>query len=215
MTNVKLIIESLCESILISSNELRSILYKMRYSNDYANILFNMIYYNKDIKTNYNAISISDRNDEISFIPDSQHSKILQDGQDPWTKTKSKSKIGRAVRQILTSNGYTVTDSDIEKFVNSFKTAWDKEYAPKKIEIVKSDKIIYWYNEQNYSEEGGTRCRSWCCTRGRPRRGARCCSGSSTWGRWRRRSATRLTEGIRQTGKLRVVNHAIRAHTTL
>ena len=39
-----------------------------------------------DIKTNYNAIGLSDKNDEVSCIPDSQCQRYLVKGEDPWTK---------------------------------------------------------------------------------------------------------------------------------
>lgn len=150
------LIDKLLESVMVSTSDFLSILDDMP-RNSICDKLYDIIYDKKDIKTNYNLIGISDKNDEISFIPDSQFQRFKEKGENPWTKTKSKSKIGRMVRQVLIDNGYNMSDAEIEEFVNLFKTQWDKKNDTKrKIEIVTGDQILYWYDEKNYYGGGGT-----------------------------------------------------------
>ena len=143
--------DKLCESLLLTSSEFSSILTSID-KNKVRDDLSEIIYDKKDIKTNYNAISISNKNDEVTFTQDN---KIKND--DPWSKPRSSMKIGRLVKQILSSNGYNVSQSEVEQFVNYFKSEWDSRYkSDKKISIVKGEDIYYWYNEQNYLSNLGT-----------------------------------------------------------
>jgi len=72
-----------------------------------------------------------------------------------WQLTKNPIRIGRAIRSIINSSGISVTDADIEKFVNDYKSSWDiMNDAFSKFDIVNSDKIAYWYHIDNY-EDGG------------------------------------------------------------
>lgn len=154
------LLNMLCESIMISTKDFIDLIVSIR-DNKISNDIFDIFAKNKDIKTNYNVIGLSDNNDEVTFIPDSQYQRMLTMGQDPWSKIKSKSKIGRMIRQILTDNpdasSNKYTDSQIEEFVNQFKVAWDKKMSKKRqIKIVKGEDIKFWYNEENYLESGGT-----------------------------------------------------------
>lgn len=151
------LISSLLESVLSTSVEFRKTILDMP-SDPLPNILYSIIVDKIDVKTNYNAIDVTKNNDEISFLPDNQYQRVSKEGQDPWAKTKSVSKIGRMIRQILNDNGHTnFNDGDIEKFVNSYKNVWNKRHdiPTRKIEIVKGDKIKYWYNAENYYTDGG------------------------------------------------------------
>lgn len=151
------LIQSLLESILVSSGEFKQLLSDIPSDNKIADALYNIIDYKTDIKTTYNYIDQTDKNDEISFIPDNQFQRFKEKGDDITSKTKNKAKIGRMVRQILKDNGYNFSESDIEKFVNQFKSTWNlKHGVGRKIEVVKGDDIIYWYNEENYFKSDGT-----------------------------------------------------------
>ncbi len=68
------------------------------------------------------------------------------------------SKIGRTVRQILTGNKINVTDQEIEKFVNTYKNAWDKKFKKSEegFHLVSGEEIRKWYLESNYVPGGGT-----------------------------------------------------------
>lgn len=151
------LVQSLLESILISSREFKQLLHDIPSDNKIADALFSIIDDNVDIKTTYNYIDQTDKNDEISFIPDNQFQRFKEKGDDIASKTKNKAKIGRMVRQILKDNGYNFSESDIEKFVNQFKSTWNvKHGVGRKIEVAKGDDIIYWYNEKNYFKGEGT-----------------------------------------------------------
>jgi len=128
--------------------------------------LLNFIENENDIKTNYNGLSLSDKNSEISFIPDRQFQTAKSKGENPWDKTKSRAIVGRLVRQILTDNQVRFTESELEKLGNLFKSAWDRLHGlTKKIEIVDGEKILFWYNSNNYFDrESGTLGNS--CMRG-------------------------------------------------
>ena len=142
---------SLFESILISNNDFREIIYSLR--DDFIGCkLWDIMDKGKDIKTNYNKIDLSDKNDEISFIPDTQYQNFLKKGEDVSTKTLSKSKIGRMVRQIMKDNDFKFDEKNIEVFVNKFKASWNimNGISSRETKIVKGDDILYWYNDKNY-----------------------------------------------------------------
>ncbi len=150
----------LFESVLVTSREFKQIINDMPNTDKIADILYSIIDERTDIKTNYNLVDIQkDKNDEISFLPDTQYQRFITKGEDVSTKTKSNSKIGRMIGQILRDNGHTkFTDSDIEKFVNSFKSQWNKKHGiiNRKTEVVKGDQILKWYNSKNYNSDKGT-----------------------------------------------------------
>jgi hypothetical protein len=147
----------LLESILVTDKEFKDTIEEIDSEDHIADVLFGIIDSNKDIKTNYNYLSLSpDKNDEIRFLPDTQYQRFLKAGDDLESKTKSTVLIGRMTRQILKDAGQNFTDSDIEKFVNSFKSVWDKKHAPKVLKIVKGEEILKWYNEENYESNKGT-----------------------------------------------------------
>lgn len=79
-------------------------------------------------------------------------------------------KIGRLTRQIIDLYNHTLVSmnvesvssidasaSDIESFVNGFKSKYDYilSNAKDKIKIVKGDEIKFYYNEENYSKKYG------------------------------------------------------------
>ena len=150
----------LMESVMVTTTEFKDILNIIPDTDKIADVLWEIIKRGKDIKTNYNMIGVDpDKNDEISFIPDSQYQRFITKGDDISTKTKSKVAIGRLVRQILKDNGHEgFTDSDIEKFVNSFKAAWNKKHGitNRETKIVKGKDIQKWYSSDNYKSDKGT-----------------------------------------------------------
>lgn len=149
----------LLESVMVSSKDFLELIRSMNVDNKIADHLLKIIDSKIDIKTNYNYLDTSDTNDEISFLPDNQYQRFLSNGDNIVSKTKSKVSIGRAVRQILRDSGYSdYNDSDIEKFVNTFKSSWDKTFASgrRKVQIVKGDDIKKWYLEENYNSGNGT-----------------------------------------------------------
>ena len=74
-----------------------------------------------------------------------------------WSTSRNNIKIGRLVRAILTASKISFTDSEIEQFTNTYKATYDfAKDALKQFDIVKGDKIAYWYDEENYVSGGGS-----------------------------------------------------------
>lgn len=74
-----------------------------------------------------------------------------------WSSNRTPIKIGRLVRAILTSAGVSVTDKEIEDFVNSYKSAFDiMSDALLRFDLVKGEKISYWYNMERYDDPRST-----------------------------------------------------------
>jgi len=154
------LVYQLLESVMVTSKEFKSIIHEMPKNNKIADILYAIIDDKMDIKTNFNLIDISpDQNDEVSFLPDNQYQRFIDKGEDLTTKKKSNGKIGRMVGQVLRDNGHTqFKDTDIENFINSFKTGWNKKHGitNRKTQLVKGQDIKKWYSESTYHSSGGT-----------------------------------------------------------
>jgi len=74
-----------------------------------------------------------------------------------WSTSRNNIKIGRLVRAILNAAKIPVTDPEIEQFTNQYKATYDfAKDALKQFDIVKGDKIAYWYDEENYVDGGGS-----------------------------------------------------------
>ena len=115
---------------------------------------------NKDVKTPFNALNTTDKNDKVSFISDNQFQSKINKGADPlqlFLDTNNKTSVGRLVRQILKDNGKEYTDDQIAKFVDGFKSSFEKikskglEVSP--IRLVSGEDIRYWYNESVYCDD--------------------------------------------------------------
>ena len=69
----------------------------------------------------------------------------------PFLLNRQKIRVGKGIRGILKSSNFSFSDSDIEKFVNSYRGEIDKlNDVFKQFELVKGDRIKYWYNLNNY-----------------------------------------------------------------
>ena len=151
------LLQLLIESVIVTSAEFKKIISDIPEDNRVADWLYKVLDDKKDIKTTVNYLDQTDKNDEVSFIPDNQYQRFLQKEEDPSTKTKNKAKIGRMMRQLLKGNDKNFSEVEIEKFVNQFKATWDLKHGiGRKVQIVKGDDIIYWYNENNYLRKEGT-----------------------------------------------------------
>lgn len=68
-----------------------------------------------------------------------------------FTKSRQEIRTGRAVRLLLQANGVTCTDSEIEQFVNSFRSILSlMNDVFSRFEIVEGDDLGFWYNRKNY-----------------------------------------------------------------
>ena len=95
--------------------------------------------YPDDIIAN-NLKNIRNINDDIKFC--NENDKILVNN--------IKINIGRYINSIL-SKKVNYKPSDLETFVNRFKSIRDKDIKSKNIEVVSGKDIVYWYSEENYS----------------------------------------------------------------
>jgi hypothetical protein len=143
----------LLESLLKVDKDLHVILSKISDKDPVAKMLVGLI--NQDITTNVNYLKSSDKNDDIKFVNDTQVSRFIDADIDPFERAANTAKIGRTIRQILTLNKISVTDSQIEQFVNSYKSAWDIKNKKGGFQLVSGDEIKHWYLEDNYVGGGG------------------------------------------------------------
>ena len=145
----------LLESILKVNPEFDELIKSISDKDPVAKMLLSLI--DKDIKTNVNYLKPSDKNDDMKFVNDTQVKRFIDAGQDPFDRATNSAKIGRTVRQILTTNGISVTDPQIEKFVNTYKNAWDKSFkkTSEGIHVVSGEEIRNWYLFDKYVPGGG------------------------------------------------------------
>lgn len=71
--------------------------------------------------------------------------------------SKNKLKVGRFVNHIFEQNNIEFTQSQIEEFVNLYKSTYDilsDKFSF--FEIVDGSDISYWYNRDNYEDDRGT-----------------------------------------------------------
>jgi hypothetical protein len=69
----------------------------------------------------------------------------------PFTQFRQPIRIGRGIRPILNSAGLKFSDSEIEQFVNKYRSEYDKmNDAFRLFEVVEGDLIAHWYNHENY-----------------------------------------------------------------
>lgn len=74
-----------------------------------------------------------------------------------WNKNRQTIRTGRAIRALLGSAKKTFNDSEIEDFVNKYKSAYDRmNDIFRYFKLVKGDDIGYWYDFSKYAENRGT-----------------------------------------------------------
>lgn len=97
--------------------------------------------------------------DTLSYLPIKKYSVIQNDhSKDPFSDGIGRQtiKIGRFVKKFLSKGAFeefNIKDSDIEKFVNFYKSYFN--YDPTKLKIVEGDEIKKYYLEDNYFEPSG------------------------------------------------------------
>lgn len=91
--------------------------------------------------------------DKVRLIDSSQ--ALLRE---VWSKNRQDVKVGRGVRAIMRSAGFTeFLDKDYETFVNLFKSTIDKLNDKfSYFNVVSGSDIHYWYDKNNYYERKGT-----------------------------------------------------------
>lgn len=101
-------------------------------------------YKNSDIEVRFDYIDI----DDIDTV-------IIGTKSGESIKGRNTIKIGRLVRSILSSNNEKVSDSDLEKFVNQYKSV-SSESKFSKIRLLSGSDITRYYNEYSYTYGSGT-----------------------------------------------------------
>ena len=100
-------------------------------------------------------ISLSDKNDELEYVPISKLKYPDQYNYRLFDKNvyagRQVAKVGRLVRKFLEDNGKKVDGSELESFVNYFKQTWEVYKGTSNIEIVQGSDIKKWYHANNYS----------------------------------------------------------------
>lgn len=108
----------------------------------------------RDLKQNF--ISTTDKEDKVSFIPQSKINFYKDKGIDesPFKLPgRTEINIGRLSRALNSLSGKSFTNAQIEEFVNLYKSSTEKE--GEKFELVNGDDIKYWYNRDNYYSRTG------------------------------------------------------------
>jgi len=74
-----------------------------------------------------------------------------------WNTSRNPIRVGRLVRPLLRAAGVSVTDQELEEFVNQWKATYDfASNALNQFDIVQGDDIKKWYWYENYQEGGGS-----------------------------------------------------------
>jgi hypothetical protein len=69
----------------------------------------------------------------------------------PFLQNRQTIRVGRGIKALLSKTEFKFSDSEIEQFVNKYKSAWDKmNDIFRNFEVVSEDKIGFWYNSSNY-----------------------------------------------------------------
>jgi hypothetical protein len=174
----KRVIELLLEDNLMASDDFLLRLSTIKDKSKIADAIYksfdSTLYISDNLPQNW--INITDKDDYISFLSDVKADKIDDiDEESPYgVKGRGEIKIGRFARAFFTHKGieselfnygylkkdYKFTDKDYEDFTNLYKASNIKSES--KFELIKGDKIKYYYNEENYkySERGqlGSSC---------------------------------------------------------
>ncbi|NBP58409.1 hypothetical protein EBU71_18125, partial [bacterium] len=76
--------------------------------------------------------------------------------EDPFKLSRQQIRVGRGVQGLLSSAKYQFSQSEIEQFVNLYKSEFDKSKDFfRNFEIVKGKDIEFYYDEENYSMNKG------------------------------------------------------------
>jgi len=127
-------------------------------SGEIAEILLSAIGEKEVGELSQNFFDLSDKDDKVTFISSNRIP------WDDWNEDESPAlpyempgrselKVGRAIRYMLTQLGVTISDKDLEDFVNAFKATTESGLQFK---LVAGDEIAKYYKLENYFSSGGT-----------------------------------------------------------
>ena len=159
-------------SQLYYSEKFRSLLKKIENKSEVAKLLI-LSERSNQVLTQYTLIDITDKNDTVSFIqvnrilrkyPEmeidkelfTQGNHIKMNGSEFWNESRTEMNIGRWSRRTFSEAGKSIPDSDIEKFVNLYKAAFDsKDEDNSNLQLLSGEDIRHWYLEDNYETRKG------------------------------------------------------------
>jgi hypothetical protein len=73
-----------------------------------------------------------------------------------WTEQRATFKVGKFAKSIFKVLNINHTEQEIEVFTNRYKAAWDIfNQAFAKFDVVRGDKIAFWYKSANYESQQG------------------------------------------------------------
>ena len=68
-----------------------------------------------------------------------------------WSKNRQSVRTGRGIKALLNAAGYSFKDSEIEDFVNKYKSAFDRmNDVFRDFKLVSGNDISHWYDYRNY-----------------------------------------------------------------
>lgn len=77
-----------------------------------------------------------------------------EDTPDLFKTNRQSIRVGRGVRGLISAGKLSFTDSEVEQFVNKYKSEIEKlNDIFSNFELVSGDDISYWYNYENYEKE--------------------------------------------------------------
>jgi hypothetical protein len=104
-------------------------------------------------------IDRTEDDDVITFLQANRIQRHIEqggslEGKEPWEiRGRAETRIGRIVREIF---GTRFNQESIEKFVNKYKASIRAEKVFDQFELVKGEKIRYWYNREHYTQTRGS-----------------------------------------------------------
>lgn len=80
-----------------------------------------------------------------------QNYAVYIENEDLWKKNRQSVRTGRGIRSLLSSSGMKFSDSEIEGFVNKYKSAYDRmNDIYRNFDLVNGESIAHWYRHVNY-----------------------------------------------------------------
>jgi hypothetical protein len=113
--------------------------------------LITNLFINFEFENEINFIASSDFNDKITYLPMAKFSDDID--FDPYSRGTGRVtlKVGRFLNKFIPTeimDKFGISKSDIESFVNLYKSWFDKSKYT--IKVVEGEEIREWYNEANY-----------------------------------------------------------------
>jgi len=171
--------EGKLEVTIYYSQRLKNLLNDLRSSKDYdINLISNTLFsLSLDVvESDITLIDSTDKNNYLSFLQVNRAYRKWEQSPDKdkvefnkwlhwhysnfnstlWKEQRSEIRIGVIVKKLLSLTKINITDVQLEKFVNAYKSSFDlRADAPNRIELISGELIRKWYHENNYATKKG------------------------------------------------------------